>query len=587
MFEKEYITQKILLFFSMIFILSFAGKYLSTKNGISSYEGSTYAISSTSDALAESPYNNSVYNTKELKKNVTEQPYFFSVYHIGQYITEMADDYKNASILAKSSSSYTNKDWIENSYYTSLLSVADEDKFNYSAVIDNCTTAQKAPLYYCILHTVSSIFGSLSLYRLGFSINVCFLFLSSFLILSIGKKYLHASWAGLAAALLFSLSLGCFSGTICATPYIMTIFFLLLITSLHLSGIAKKELPNYLLESMAIIHVIGNLTNYSYILFSTALFVCFAIVLLCFRRVHDLLKYTFANLVALLATVLIYPASMLHGATAFFKLKQDVSSFFSLDTLKKACSTNLSVLNGQLFVKTGLLLGFTLLILVLSAAVLKRDTFKNNFLNFKLRIAQQDMADIFLVALIVAYFIAIALFYHSELYFVLMTLLPFIALIICYICYRLCNAAIHSEFNSGLLGIVGTCLLCFLTIATSTPKYVYADEVTQLNFASAYGKEYCIFLSSDALNPADHVLELQKYEHSIVLDENSLSSLKYNQTFLSQDKVLVYLSNKDYVTNKMDTIAKYGDFNISHELTNYNDKHSNRVYVYQLTKMKE
>lgn len=276
MFEKEYITQKILLFFAMILILTFAGRYLSAKNGISSYEGSTYAISNTSESLAESPYNDFAYNSEELEKNIANQPYFFSIYHIGKYIGEMQKDYKNSSILSTAKEEYTNSDWIENSYYTSLLSVADENKFQYSTVIGNCITTQKAPFYYCILHTISSIFGSLSLYRLGFCINVCFVFLSSFLILSIGKKYFHASWAGFAAALLFSLSLGCFSGTICATPYIMTIFFLLLTVSLHLSVLTSGKLPRYMMECIAAVHIIGNLTDYSYLLFGTVLFICSA-----------------------------------------------------------------------------------------------------------------------------------------------------------------------------------------------------------------------------------------------------------------------------------------------------------------------
>ena len=131
MFEKEYITQKILLFFSMILILTFAGRYLSVKNGISSYEGSTYAISNTNESLSESPYNNFAYNTEELEKNVADQPYFFSIYHIGKYIGEMHTDYKNSSILSDNNEDYTNSDWIERSYYTSLLSVADENKFQY------------------------------------------------------------------------------------------------------------------------------------------------------------------------------------------------------------------------------------------------------------------------------------------------------------------------------------------------------------------------------------------------------------------------------------------------------------------------
>ena len=239
-----------------------------------------------------------------------------------------------------------------------------------------------------------------------------------------------------------------------------------------------------------------------------------------------------------------------------------------------------------MFVKTFLLMGCIIVILIVLATFLKKDTFKNMFKNFRIRISQMDMSDIFLPLLAVVYFFGISFFYHSELYFVLITLLPFLALTVCYLCYRLCNAAIHSEFNSGLFNILCTCFLCFFTIATSSPKYIYADEVTQLNFASAYSQQYCIFLSSEDLKAADHILELEKYEHSIVLDDDSLNTLKNNETFLIQDRVLVYLSNKDYVQGRMDEIAKYGNFKITKELTNYRDKNANHIYVYQLAKLK-
>lgn len=586
MFEKEYITQKILLFFSMILILCFAGSYLSNKNGISSYEGFTYAISNTNESLAESPYNDSAYNMEELKKNVTDQPYFFSIYHIGKYIGEMFTDYENSSVLSHHQSAYTNSDWIENSYYTSLLSVADENKFQYSTVVANCITTQKAPIYYCILHTISSIFGSLSLYRLGFSINVCFLFLSCFLILSIGKNYFHASWAGFAAALLFSLSLGCFSGTVCATPYIMIVFFLLLTLSFHLSVLNDKEIPRYMLECIAVVHVIGNLTDYSYLLFSTVLTICSMITLIFYKRWKDILKLFLANFIALFVTALIYPSFLLHIATILFSTKEKLLGAFTFRNFGQACLSNLAMLNNQIFVKTCLLMGFVIVLLILLATFLKKDTFKNLFANFCLRISQKDMSDVFVPLMTIVYFFAISFFYHKDLFFVLMTLLPFVALMVCYLCYRLCNAAIHSEFNSGIFGVSCTCFLCFFTIATSTPQYVYADEITQLNFASAYSKEYCIFLSSDALAPADHILELEKYEHSIVLDANNLKTLKENQTFLEQDRILLYLSNEDYVQGRMDEIAKYGKYKIIQELANYRDKNSAHVYVYQLRKLK-
>ena len=80
MFEKEYLSQKMVLFVAMIFVLSFTCRsYLSEKNGMSSQEGATFAISNTSESLQDSPYNSSVYDVEQYQKNIFEEAYFFSL----------------------------------------------------------------------------------------------------------------------------------------------------------------------------------------------------------------------------------------------------------------------------------------------------------------------------------------------------------------------------------------------------------------------------------------------------------------------------------------------------------------------------
>ena len=176
MFEKEYLSQKMVLFVAMIFVLSFTCRsYLSEKNGISSQEGATFAISNTSESLQDSPYNSSVYDVEQYQKNIFEEAYFFSFGNILGYIREIASNPENAPIFAKSQV-YSNKNWVENSYYTNLLNVSKENQFQYETVSQNCALSQRAPLYYYLLHTISSIFGSLHVFRLGLSINMVFLF---------------------------------------------------------------------------------------------------------------------------------------------------------------------------------------------------------------------------------------------------------------------------------------------------------------------------------------------------------------------------------------------------------------------------
>lgn len=584
MFEKEYLSQKMVLFVAMIFVLSFTCRsYLSEKNGISSQEGATFAISNTSESLQDSPYNSSVYDVEEYQKNIFEESYFFSFGNILGYIRDIAFDPENAPILAKSQV-YSNKNWVENSYYTNLLNVSKENQFQYETVSQNCALSQRAPLYYYLLHTISSIFGSLHVFRLGFSINMVFLFLSAFVILAIGKKYFHSSWVGLAAALMYSLSLGCFSATVCATPYIMVSFFLLVACQIHLSILKEQDLPIYLYEGLVLVNILGNLTDYCYVLFHVMLGIVFIFALLYLGRVKEILYYLATSFVSLFLTVLINPSALLHICSMAIKGVHQFVYDFTFEVFRTNCGSNLSILSGQLFMHTALLVVLLFLVLLVCASFLKEKSFLEHLTRFFTRMRSGDLADLFVPLATVLYFLGITFLYLNDNYFILTTLLPFLALIVSYLTFRLCNTAIRSEFNSGIFGITFTCILCLITITTSTPKYLYADALNQTSFAASHAQEYCIFVSSDTLSASEHILELEKYEHSIVLSNKRIRSLRKNRTFLKQDKVIVYLSTKDYVDGVMDKIAKYGKFEIVQQLTDYSDDNLNHVYIYQLRK---
>lgn len=582
MFEKEFITQKIVLFMALLFILCFScNKYLSKKNGISSEEGAVYAISNTSESLAASPYNSSKYDAEKIQKGIIDQPIFVSLHSIFSYVNEIAKQPEDNSILL-TASDYNNKTWIERSYYTNLLSVAKDNHFQYDRVLENCILSQRAPIYYALLHTVSSIFGSLHLYRLGFSINVLFLFFTAFCMLTMGKKYFHSSFAGLAAALMYSLSLGCFSSMVCATPYIMVSFFLILTMRIHLSILRKNTTPIYLYEALALVNVIGNLTDYSYILFVILLCLCFIVALTLLHRPKEILCYVIFQLASVLVTVLIYPAAILHVSTIAIQVFHQLKHNFQKEEFRQNCMVNLNIVSSQLFMHTGILLFFVLLLLVVFAIFLKRGSFFSHLSHYFERMSTGDVADLLIPAIMFLYFVGITGFNLNDNYFILTTLLPFLALVVSYVTYRLCNATIHSEFHSGMIGIAVTCALCIITITTSTPKYLYADAVEKTSFAASHSHEYCIFLSSDTLKASDHILELEKYEHSLVLSRNHMKSLKKDNTLLSQDSVLVYLSTMDYVDSVIDKIAKFGKFEIVQQLTDYTDENSNHVYIYQL-----
>ena len=582
MFEKEYLTQKAILFVALIFILSFSCRtFLSEKNGISAQEGQTLAISNTSENLEESPYNIAVYNTEELENTICEQPYFFSMANILKYCAEPNKYLGSGSTLLSNAKEYTNETFIENNYYTNLLTVKDENHFHYSKVLSNCISSQRPPLYYLLLHTIHSIFGSLHMFRLSFFLNIVFLFCSCFFILEIGKNYFHSSFVGLAAALLYALCLGIFSGSICSNPFVMTSFFLILSLNLHLANLKEDHTRIFLLQAIAIVNVLGNLSDYSYVLFACVIGIVYCLSMLFLGRGKDILLYIGFSALSLLVTTFFYPSILLHITTAVFTSWNQFVCEFSLETFHLSLFSNLVILGNQIFAHTLVLVILFLSILLIVAIALNKHGLLFHLKAFWERIRTGNMADFFVFVTLCTFFVGISFFYKNESYFVLLTLLPLITLLVSNLVYRLCHAATHSAFNSGLFSVLFVCVLCFLSITTSTPEYLYSENEQQLNFASQYASEYCIFLTSENLKPEDHILELQKYQHSMVLPKKRIKSLKKNKAFLNQDTIIVYASSEDYGADVVNQIAKNGAFTITTELTNYLDEHCNRIYVCQ------
>lgn len=584
MFRQEYILQKILLTIAVILILIYAGSFLSEKHGLSAYEAENFTIANSSESLGGSPYT-WTYNTAALEEEFQDLPYITEFSHIWKHVMDCWNGFESSNNLQESSVEFSNSDWIENSYYDRLLHVNRDEVYHFSSVTDKCIATQKAPFYYWLLHFFSSLFDGVGMYYVAFFIHAITLFFSAFLIFTIGEKYMDSGWAGFAAAVFYGLCMGCFTNLLCATPYLLVSFFMLVSVYLVFSLLRDTSLNLLFAQVMAIAAVLGNLTDYSYTLFSFLLGLVLCITLLSYRRIKDMLNFILVWILSALITVLIYPASLLHLSSHFLSFKGSVGALFASGELIQVFLHNCRELNGQTFVETTLFVGLFLLVIAIFAAYFKKRTFDEIYEDWYERLITQDIADMLLLIVGICYFLTVCLINPAKPYFVISTLLPIVCLLFCYILYHLGMAILHTERNSGIFSISVICLICFFSLRTGTIDYIYTDNDANIDFALSYQKEYCIFLSSDSLAPEDHLLELNKYEHSMVLDVRNLSVLKNNRIFQSLNQVLVYLSNEDYVNGIMDLIAKYGNFELSKELYNYRDDKGTHIYVYQLQQL--
>lgn len=586
MFKREYILQKVLLTISLIFILVYAGRLLPEKHGLSAYEAQNFTIANSSESLGDSPYL-WPYPTAELEQEFRDLPYLAEFPHIWNHIEKVWGSPDSSAFSLTTSSNYTNTDWIENTYYDQLLHVDRNQVYQFGAVTDKCIATQKAPLYYWILHFFSSLFDGVGMYYVAFVIHAVILFYSAFLLFMIGEKYLHSGWAGFSATVFYGLCMGCFTNLFCATPYLLATFFILVCAYLNLSLLSHTSLSLLFAQFSVVANILGNLTDYSFTLFSFLFGGVICITLLCYGRIADMCKFIFTGILSALITLLIYPATLLHLSSHILVLKKHVGPLFSSGGLITVFQNNCQEINNQTFTETALLIGVLLLVLIVFASYFKKRTFNEVYEDWYQRLVNQDIADMLFIIIGMIYFLAICFINPAEPYFVLSTLLPILCLMFCYFLYHLSVAILHTEQNGGLLCMIFVSFICIYSLNTNTIRYIYTDNATNLEFASAYEKEYCLFLSSESMTVEDHLLELETYEHSLVSDAKHVGILKENETFQSLSQVLVYISNEDYTAGIADTIAEDGSFNLSKELYNYRDEKGTHIYVYLLQKLEQ
>ncbi|MBD5088884.1 MAG: glycosyltransferase family 39 protein [Clostridiales bacterium] len=584
MFKQEYILQKILLTIAMILILIYAGSFLSEKHGISAYEAENYTIANSSESLGDSPYT-WTYHTIALEKKFQDLSYITEFSSIWSQVKNCWNTSDSAIESQTNATGFSNSDWIENSYYNSLLHVNREQTYQFSSVTDKCIATQKAPLYYWLLHFFSSLFDGVGMYQVTFFIHAIVLFFSAFLIFTIGEKYMDSGWAGFAAAIFYGLCMGCFTNLLCTTPYLLASFFMLVCIYLNFSLLRDNRLSLLYTQVMIVANILGNLTDYSYTLFTFLLGLTLCITLLCYHRLKDMLKFICVWISSSLITFFIYPAALLHLSSHFLSLKEKAGVLFASGELIHVFTHNCEELCEQTFSKTALFIGVFILVLIIFAAYFKKRTFNEVYEDWYERLITQDIADMLLIIIGFFYFLAICFINPANPYFVLSTILPILCLVFAYVLYHLGMAILHTEQNSGILGVSVVCLICLFSLKTGTIDYIYKDNAANLDFASTYNKEYCLFLTSDSMSAKDHLLELEKYDHSMVLDTKQLKSLKKNKTFQSLNQVLVYLSNEDYAKGITDVIANYGNFELSKGLYNYRDENGTHIYVYLLQQL--
>lgn len=273
-------------------------------------------------------------------------------YHVDEvYSYGLANSYYKP-FLESHDRNGTSPEYVSNDYYNNYVSVNDDTKFKYDSVVYNQEHDVHPPLFYLILHTISSFSPGKFNKWFGLSINIVCLFITLLMIFLTARQLTSNKFVHVACIILYGLS----TGAICTTIYIRMYAMLTALISayvyLHTKIIVSKQQKTSDLIALAIITFLGFLTQYYFLIFAALVSMLYVSMLVVSRQWQALLKYTLSMAMPMLIILVLYPTAY----TTILGINSNIDGFdhaqyaiSSANSLKRSIIEFAYFINRQLF----------------------------------------------------------------------------------------------------------------------------------------------------------------------------------------------------------------------------------------------
>ena len=224
------------------------------------------------------------------------------------------------------------ENWQSGSEYRNAMMVrAGETAFHYEIPWENQKNDVLPPLYYFLIHTISSLFpGSYSKW-FGIIPNMFFCILTSILLYFLGRRLLRHEALAAAAAFSWGLGVGCMTTAVYIRMYAMltmlsVLFVLLSMRFYEAVRFQKTKWTHF--AALFLVTWTGILTHYYFLILCFFLCGCILILLLIARKWRTAFFYACTELGALSASVAFFPGMLRHFFQSY-RGDQAFSSFTS------------------------------------------------------------------------------------------------------------------------------------------------------------------------------------------------------------------------------------------------------------------
>lgn len=433
------------------------------------------------------------------------------------------------------------------------LTINDGDIFNFFSVYYNQSRDVHPPLFYFVVHVVSSIcFGTFSKYII-FAINLIFFILACFvlrkILILLNRKYLT-----IPLIILYGLSIGAISIVMFLRMYQMLVFFTLLSLYLHIKIIKNNyEIDKKIRNQLIVTTILGFLTQYYFCIFAFLEFITLILILIKNKKYDTFKKYIKYHIISAIIGVAIFPASIYHIFFSYRGMGADikVNLFDSLRTYITELGYSFSLSS------IGLILTFVVIAVLLCILLIKRHK----------KIGNINIPIISIISIPTLLFFCIICIIAPQMQS--NTLVRYIAIVIPLVSLILIIAIdylLRTIFSKKIISAILTVLVLILSIyglINNFPRYLYKGYNKILDIAKNNSNLNYVYICDNNFTYLSSLPEFMVYDKTKIINVNmdDLEILKNDEELKSKEEYILCIKKWLNCDEILKDVMYYSGFN--------------------------
>ncbi len=437
--------------------------------------------------------------------------------------------------------------WNDTSDYTRQLVSEGDENFSFKQVYDTEQNGVHPPLYYYMLHFMSSVFTGKFSKWIGISLNILIVIPMLIIAYKLGWKLSGGNPVlALLTLLMFGLSPAIISMVVLVRMYLLLGLWTILYAYIHVADLERDRLSvtKFLIPAF-ITGFLGFITQYFFVVIMFFITFVYAFYLMVFcRRVKDAVVYGLTILVSLASTHLVWPFWYFHIFQGY-RGKGAVSQIKDYSHMWDRIAMTTGWLDKLVFAHTLVIFAALLIcgtVVLIKYIVTKRRAGGSQIIR-SLPIPVKGFVLLAIAALLdYAVLTQVALLDGIECSRQFITTYVLFLVLIPIGLYRLVSR--WTKGNAGRALIVTACSIALVTVLGHVEKnviFLYEDEKVALDYAMQHPDAKVVMFENDDGNYDSRIQELMLYPEVYYVSVSDLSTAK-DPKIAGADELLVYVS---------------------------------------------